>query len=157
MYIQTHPWLLLLVPMIGSIQTNTRDRYFLLCLVIQRDNLAILHTRDTGFLHLLVLTLVVGDDAAQVSGRANRDVVRRSAVEDDPAEGMLSANRGGWEEKKLGHDILRLLQFIDSSGSLGVEQVTVRGSFLHNSSTDSVSLLKDLLRWGPLLDEVGNP
>ena len=38
-----------------------------------------------------------------------------------------------------------------------MEQMTVMGGLLHCSSVHSISLLKDLLRRGPLLNEAGDP
>jgi hypothetical protein len=126
-------------------------------LVIERDDLAILHPGNTGRFELLVLTLIVSGNLAQVGSRASSDVVRRGGVEADPGgEKKAMLVYGGRRVVSL-HDILRLLQFEGGSRALTLEQVAVMSGFLHYDSSDSIALFEDLLGRGPLLDEVGNP
>lgn len=54
---------------------------------------------------------------------------------------------------KLNGDVLRALQFIHITGCLTEEEVAVPGSPLRGSCVKRVSLLKDLLRGSPLLNE----
>lgn len=52
-------------------------------LLIKRHDLAVLHPGHTGGLHLLVLTLVVSDNMAQIGALAGGDVVRSDGAEAD--------------------------------------------------------------------------
>jgi hypothetical protein len=61
-------------------------------LFIKRDNLAILHAGNTGGLLLLVLTLVVSNNLAQVGLAAGDDIVWFTGLEGSPVRGKEEKN-----------------------------------------------------------------
>ena len=63
--------------------TKTMEPNFV-CLLIKRHDLAVLHASHTGLFKLLVLTLIMSDNMAQIRVLARGDIVGGHGIEADP-------------------------------------------------------------------------